>query len=609
MDWRKISLSFERAFSSLSSKRKVVSGFGVFLVASLSVVFLLSSIDAPASAYSSALFSWFLKPPKIETFSSSKEGGVDFEKAHDGNSSKGPFDGREMGNLTSRGNGSSNSVIAGGILEKTQDGELGLRDKNGSLSSNGSSTGLVSDLGKNSTENWTEEIKGSNSSVDFDSKPSGGDDVGSSGGQTMPSEKIHGRNSSSNETTGRGGGIPKATIFETKDGDGDHQRNQSYGQRKNFSHSSSEANLTARMAEAGANEKGEPSQKCDIFDGRWVKDKNYGYYPAGSCPYIDVDFNCHKNGRPDRDFLKWRWQPYGCNIPRLNGTDFLERLRGKRIIFVGDSLNRNMWESLVCILRHTVGNKKRVYEVSGKKQFKTRGYYSFRFEDYKCYVDFVRSPFIVKEFYKNVNGSLDEKLRLDILDETTSAYRKADIIVFNTGHWWTHEKTSKGIHYYQEGNYVYPVLKVMEAYKKALTTWATWVDKNINSKRTQVVFRGYSLTHFRGGQWNSGGQCHKEMDPIFNQSYLHHYPSKMRALEQILRQMKTPVLYLNISRLTDYRKDGHPSIYRKKYNSVEEQIAAERSQDCSHWCLPGIPDSWNELLYASLLMAGKGSWS
>jgi hypothetical protein len=53
------------------------------------------------------------------------------------------------------------------------------------------------------------------------------------------------------------------------------------------------------------------------------------------------------------------------------------------------------------------------------------------------------------------------------------------------------------IHYYQEGNYVYPVLKVMEAYKKALTTWATWVDKNINSKRTQVVFRGYSLTHFR----------------------------------------------------------------------------------------------------------------
>lgn len=46
--------------------------------------------------------------------------------------------------------------------------------------------------------------------------------------------------------------------------------------------------------------------------------------------------------------------------------------------------------------------------------------------------------------YKNVHGSEDERLRLDILDETTLAYREADVIVFNTGHWWTHEQTSRG---------------------------------------------------------------------------------------------------------------------------------------------------------------------
>lgn len=56
--------------------------------------------------------------------------------------------------------------------------------------------------------------------------------------------------------------------------------------------------------------------KCDIFDGRWVKDRRIKpYYSHGSCPYMDVDFNCHKNGRPDHEFLKWRWQPYGCAIP------------------------------------------------------------------------------------------------------------------------------------------------------------------------------------------------------------------------------------------------------------------------------------------------------
>ncbi|WOL20703.1 protein trichome birefringence-like 2 [Canna indica] len=388
-------------------------------------------------------------------------------------------------------------------------------------------------------------------------------------------------------------------------------------QKNNFSSSSAE--MKAAGPPAQVKTKGADYAHCDIFDGRWVWDeRNEPYYPPGSCPYIDGDFNCHNNGRPDSKFLKWRWQPYGCNIPRLNASDFLGRLRGRRLIFVGDSLSRNMWESLICILRNSIKNKNRVYEVSGRRQFKTKGrrrqfktkgHYSFKFADYECSVEFVRSTFLVKEvLYKNENGFDDEKLRLDILDETTAAYREADVIVFNTGHWWTHEKTSRGINYYQEGNHVYPTLKVLEAYKRALITWARWIDTNIDSRKTQVFFRGYSLTHFRGGQWNSGGQCHKETDPIFNQTYLAKYPSKMRVLEYILKEMRTPVVYLNISRLTDYRKDGHPSIYRKKYSSIEEQIAAEKSQDCSHWCLPGIPDSWNELLYASLLIAGKGSW-
>ncbi|KAH9300730.1 hypothetical protein KI387_012313, partial [Taxus chinensis] len=50
--------------------------------------------------------------------------------------------------------------------------------------------------------------------------------------------------------------------------------------------------------------------------------------------------------------------------------------------------------------------------------------------------------------------------------------------------------------YYQEGNHVYPDLKVLEAYRKALMTWAKWVDKMINPNRTLVLFRGYSGTHF-----------------------------------------------------------------------------------------------------------------
>ncbi|CAK8537065.1 unnamed protein product [Lathyrus sativus] len=349
-------------------------------------------------------------------------------------------------------------------------------------------------------------------------------------------------------------------------------------------------------------------EKCDIFDGNWVRDESKPYYPLGSCPYVDRDFDCHLNGRPDSDYVKWKWKPNKCEIPSLNATDFLERLRGQRLVFVGDSLNRNMWESMVCILRQSINDKKRVHEISGKRRFKKKGVYSFRFEDYNCSVDFVSSTFIVREStFNGINGSF-ETLRLDLMDEKTIRYHDAEIIVFNTGHWWTHEKTSKGEDYYQEGNHVYPRLEVLDAYKRALTTWARWIDSNIDPNRTHVFFRGYSVTHFSGGQWNSGGKCHKETEPIYKGDHLRKYPSKSMVLDHIIPKMKTPVIYMNISRMTDYRKDAHPSIYRMEYKTKEEWATAEQHQDCSHWCLPGVPDTWNELIYASLLKYGKGNW-
>lgn len=342
---------------------------------------------------------------------------------------------------------------------------------------------------------------------------------------------------------------------------------------------------------------------CDMFNGNWVRDDSYPLYPEGSCPHIDEPFDCYLNGRRDLAYQKLRWQPSGCSIPRLNPTDMLERLRGKRLVFVGDSLNRNMWESLVCILRNSVKDKRKVFEASGRREFKTEGSYSFLFTDYNCSVEFFRSPFLVQEWEMQVSsGKKKETLRLDLVEQSSMKYKDADFLIFNTGHWWTHEKTALGKDYYQEGNHVYNELNVMDAFHKALLTWSKWIDANVNSRKTLVLFRGYSASHFSGGQWNSGGGCDKESKPITNDQYLSTYPPKMSILEDVIHKMKTPVVYLNITRMADYRKDAHPSIYRKQNLTDEERRSPERFQDCSHWCLPGVPDSWNELVYAQLLI-------
>uniref|UniRef100_A0A7N0UWW2 Trichome birefringence-like N-terminal domain-containing protein n=1 Tax=Kalanchoe fedtschenkoi TaxID=63787 RepID=A0A7N0UWW2_KALFE len=353
----------------------------------------------------------------------------------------------------------------------------------------------------------------------------------------------------------------------------------------------------------GSEEKVKALLHCDLFEGNWVKDESYPLYEPGSCSLIDEQFNCVANGRPDVDYMKMKWKPKGCSLPRLDASHMLELLRGKRLVYVGDSLNRNMWESMICILKGSVKKQGNVYEASGRHHFRTEASYSFIFKDYNFSVEFFVSPFLVQEWESSQkNGAKRETLRLDLIGQSAENYKGADIIIFNTGHWWTHDKTSKGQDYYQEGSHIYHELNVLEAFRKALTTWGRWVDRNIDPSQTLVFFRGYSASHFSGGQWNSGGACDSETEPIKNETYLTPYPSKMTVLEKVIRGMKTPVSYLNITRITDFRKDGHPSIYRRQHIPAEEQKAPLKFQDCSHWCLPGVPDTWNEILYAQLLV-------
>ncbi|KAG6433301.1 hypothetical protein SASPL_104909 [Salvia splendens] len=341
---------------------------------------------------------------------------------------------------------------------------------------------------------------------------------------------------------------------------------------------------------------------CDIFSGRWVWDNRHPLYEEADCPYIQPQLTCQEHGRPDIDYQHWRWQPHACSLPSFNATLMMETLRGKRMMFVGDSLNRGQFVSMVCLVHKIIPEDRKSMTTNGSLTI-------FSAKDYNATIEFYWAPFLLESNSDDaiVHRISDRLVRKGSINKHGKYWKGVDIMVFNTYLWWM---TGLKFNILQQtlGSEDRDIAEVPteDAYRMAMKTMLRWAKKNMDPNNTRVFFTSMSPTHAKAIDWGGSkkGNCYNQSEMIDDPNYWGSDSRKsvMNVIGEVFRRSRYPITFLNITQMSSYRKDAHTSIYKKQWNPLTpEQLANPVSYaDCTHWCLPGLQDTWNELLFAKL---------
>lgn len=276
------------------------------------------------------------------------------------------------------------------------------------------------------------------------------------------------------------------------------------------------------------------------------------------------------------------------------------RMQNRTVAFVGDSLGRQQFQSLMCMI---TGGKEDLGVLDVGIEYglvKARGAirpdgWVYRFPQTNTTVLYYWSASLCELEPLNVSDPLTEyAMHLDRPATFLRLYlHRFDVLVLNTGHHWNRGKikANRWVMYVDgKPNQDKRLAELGRAKNLTVYSVVKWLDLQIPKyPGLKVFFRTISPRHFANGDWNTGGHCDNTA-PLASGSEVSQEESSDAVVQDAVKATK--VALLDITALSQLRDECHISKY-----SV---TAANDMQDCLHWCLPGVPDTWNEILYAQI---------
>uniref|UniRef100_A0A0E0PA88 Uncharacterized protein n=1 Tax=Oryza rufipogon TaxID=4529 RepID=A0A0E0PA88_ORYRU len=351
------------------------------------------------------------------------------------------------------------------------------------------------------------------------------------------------------------------------------------------------------------------AKACNLFNGTWVRDFGGPIYTNTTCPTIPEARNCAKYGK-QMDYVNWMWKPHGCAMEKFEPHLFLTIVRGKTLAFAGDSIARNQMESLLCLLSQTLTQLYKLFQVEApirvssdtKDKFVT---WNFRSHNFTLMV--LWTKFIVEDSQRQINGTVVEEhdIHLDKLDPRLATnLHQINILVISTSRWFFRRnylyeaEELIGCIYCSEDNIT--SFSVPMAIQRVFRTALKILKESQECRLQLTVVRTATSAHFENGLWNTGGSCNRT-EPLREEAMIDQTEWAIRnaQVEEADRTKKNngkggvKIEIIDITKAMSMRPDAHPGIH---WNNQWMRGYS----DCSHWCLPGPIDMWNELLLAVL---------